>query len=113
MAASAILEVDVFVANNGYRWDSHDKFQQVVSWKIDVSGIHSSYVCFIELLPLRMCQESECEIVPVEVPAFVRILILSFVRKCGTFTCPNRFLYVVTCPKVLMFFISDRFKKYM
>ena len=55
MAASAILEVDVFVANNGYRWDSHDKFQQVVSWKIDVSGIHSSYVCFIELLPLRMC----------------------------------------------------------
>ena len=34
MAASAILEVDIFVANNEYRWDSHDKFQQVVSWKL-------------------------------------------------------------------------------
>ena len=34
MAASVILEVDIFVANNEYRWDSHDKFLQVVSWKL-------------------------------------------------------------------------------
>ena len=33
MAVSAILE-DIFVANNEYRWDSRDKFPQVVSWKL-------------------------------------------------------------------------------
>ena len=34
MAASAILQVDIYVANHEYRWDSQDKLHQIISWKL-------------------------------------------------------------------------------
>ena len=53
MAASAILQVDIFVANSEYQRDSQEKFHQVVSWKLMRANMLNKEAIFIKNFDLH------------------------------------------------------------
>ena len=53
MAASAILQVDIYVANNEYRWDSQDKLHQIISWKLMRANTANTEAIYIKNFDLH------------------------------------------------------------